>query len=107
MPRLAPKGSRSPPFGAPKWGPLVVASFVASMNSSVVRTKVKPIVVVYSRSQIAVTASGEVAMMMSSMRFSPMMRPMAVMPGVAMIDPVARAVQHVGEDGVAVERGHD
>jgi len=88
-------------------GALVVASFVASMILSVVRTKVKPIVVVHSRSQIAVTASGEVAMMMSSMRFSPMMRPMAVMPGVAMIDPVARAVQHVGEDGVAVERGHD
>lgn len=83
-----------------------MASFVTPLVSSVPGTSVEAIVVVWSMSQITVATAGEVAMM-SSMRSSKVTCPMVVMPGMAMPDPVARPVQRVGEDGIAVERRHE
>ena len=92
-------------FG-PKPRPLVVASLMMSMISSVLGAPVETIAVVQSMSQIAVTTSGEVSMM-SSMRSSPVTRPSVVMPGVVMLDPVAASVQRVGEVVVTGERCHE
>ena len=89
--------------------PVLLAIAVTSMISTLLGTPVQPaepVVVAASVSKIAVPTAGEVAMV-SPIASVPTKRPMVVVTGIAMLDAVASAVQSKGEDGVAVNRGHE
>ncbi len=100
------------PAVVPAVVPVVVPTVVlpvamTSMISTGLGAPVKAIVVPDSVPDVAVPTAGEVSMVSPMPTIRPMFVVAGAAMGIAMLDLIALAIQHEGEEGVAMDRGHE